>query len=188
MNNLLKEYSNLLVKYDEQMNSDDKTCGRNCSCCEGCDYCCHQLIIITDFEKEIIKTRIYSMYRNEIKRLRKIINEQCEILSFNNITPQTVTPFLNEKIQKYVQTTFFDLNLACPFLKDKSCIIHDTRPMACLTYRNYGNPKDCEKNIFVPEAYTFNNIEIKLRNEIMQKMGTFPQGFNILQFALKEIL
>lgn len=181
-------YENLLIKYDNKMNLNDSECNRNCTCCKGCESCCYQLIIITEFEFDILKNRVNEMTRNQKKQLSRIVKEQCDILSKNNITPETVTPYLNERNQEFVQSTFFNLNLQCPFLKDKACSVHSTRPMSCFTYRNYGSSEDCTKSIHVPEAYTFNNIEIELRNDIQNNTGIYPQGFYILQYALKEIV
>lgn len=56
-----------------------------------------------------------------------------------------------------------------------------------MTYRNYGNPSDCTKNVFVKKSITFNNIEQDMRIELLYETNQKIDGFNILQFAMKEI-
>ena len=183
-----KIYEKLLIKYDNYINELDKKNFRKCTCCKQCAHCCHQLIIITDFEKEILKYTISSMIKKDQKKLYQIVKKQCEILNQNNLNKETIIPSLSFEEQQIVQQKFFDLNLICPFLKNNSCSIYNRRQIACLTYRNYGDSSECEKTINVSNAYTFNNVEIEMRKELLQNTGVFPDGFNILQFAILEIL
>ena len=179
-------YENLLKKYDKEIDKLDKQENRKCSCCKGCSSCCHQLIIITDFEVELLKYTISTLFRKDREKLERKVREQCEILKNNNLTPKTITPYVTEQEQVYIQNKFFNLNLECPFLKNNECSIHSRRQISCMTYRNYGNIEECKNTINVSEAYTFNNIEIDLRKEIYEKTGIVPGGFNVLQFALLE--
>ncbi|MEI4771427.1 YkgJ family cysteine cluster protein [Psychrobacillus sp. FJAT-51614] len=39
-------------------------------------------------------------------------------------------------------------NIKCPFLINNSCSIYDARPIVCRTYFSYGNPKNCERELF----------------------------------------
>ena len=58
-------YENLLKKYDKEIDKLDKQENRKCSCCKGCSFCCHQLIIITDFEVELLKYTISTLFRKD---------------------------------------------------------------------------------------------------------------------------
>ena len=47
--------------------------------------------------------------------------------------------YTEAQLNKYLQ-----LNLRCPLLSEShKCMIYETRPMACWTYRNYGRREDC---------------------------------------------
>lgn len=183
-----KIYENALVKYDKEIDKLDSLKNRKCVCYKGCSHCCHQLIIITDFEKEVLRYAISTLFRKDRDKLLKKTREQTEAMLQNSIINDIITPSLTENEQQAIQRKFFELNLECPFLKDNACMIHKLRPISCLTYRNYGNPNECKETINVSEAYTFNNIEIDLRREIFEKTAIFPNGINILQFAILEIL
>lgn len=181
-------YEQLLDKYDKKIDQLGTSNNRKCVCCKGCSHCCHQLIIITDFEKEMLKYTISTLFRKDRDRLYKKVKEQCSVMELNNLNKTTINPFLNEQEQLFIQNKFFSLNMECPFLKDNMCSIHHRRQISCMTYRNYGNPNECKDSATVSNTYTFNNIEIELRQIIQQMTGVFPDGFNILQFAILEIL
>lgn len=181
-------YSELLEKYSKVIDEKDISENRICCCRKGCKGCCHQLIIISNFEKEIIKNTIYKMPLKEQKKIYKIVNEELEILIKNKLTYGYIMPDIPPQIVADIQKKYFNLNIRCPFLNEKdSCIIYKERPMSCMTYRNYGNPSDCTKNVFVKKSITFNNIEQDMRIELLYETNQKIDGFNILQFAMKEI-
>ena len=185
---LNKIYSDLLEKYSKQIDQKDTFENRKCCCKKGCRGCCYQLIIISDFEKELLRNTIISLPLNEQKILYKKVKSEIKKLRENNLTYEYVTPTMPIEFVRGAQEKYFDLNIRCPFLRnDDSCSIYNNRPISCMTYRNYGNPHDCVKNVFVKDSITFNDIEIDFALELLEKTGENLSVFNILQNALYEI-
>jgi Fe-S-cluster containining protein len=67
-----------------------------------------------------------------------------------------------EDVEK-LKNVYFNEKINCIFLdKDRSCSIYDSRFIACMTYRSYGNRKDCFNSLNYNNYITNNNIEKEL--------------------------
>ncbi len=116
--------------------------GKRISCAKGCGACCRQLVAISLVEARALARLVAEMpapRRNEIRRrfahaLRRI--EESGVLTRNIAADESApeTPLALSPAQKRA-AAWFALRVACPFLEDESCSIHEARPLVCREYQ-----------------------------------------------------
>lgn len=132
-----------IIDFEKKIDSFEKNTNIHMVCQAGCDACCYQLIGLNPAEKEVIRKAVYRLTtgeRDRIKERSKSILDILEKENFNVIYGTSVCRNYTEaQLNKYMQ-----LNLKCPLLSEgRKCMIYETRPMACWTYRNYSCREEC---------------------------------------------
>jgi len=115
--------------------SESEASGKPVSCKAGCGACCRQLVPITQPEAHQLREVVGAM--PEARRIeveRRFDNallqlEQADMLA----TLRSVELWSSINPVEFGET-YFHLGIACPFLENESCSIHEVRPMTCRTY------------------------------------------------------
>lgn len=120
-------------------------------CRSGCSHCCNIAVVITSAEASVI-------------------GKEIGIAPIAAKKPKGSARKLRSHEKKLVERSF---GVPCPFLKDDSCSIYDSRPIACRLHFNIGHSSFFCSTEIPPEASVIPNLEIQ----------SFWMG---LMFALSE--
>jgi Fe-S-cluster containining protein len=133
---ILQGFSNALVNAAAD--------GEAVSCRAGCGACCRQVVPISETEAIYLIDLIEEMPADRkatiLARFTAAVGRIAEAgLSEKLKMESLATP---EERRKVAQT-YFSLGIACPFLENESCSIHDHRPLACREYLVTSPPANC---------------------------------------------
>lgn len=89
--------------------------GEQIDCARGCDSCCHQLVIITNWDDgvAILRAARERMDDEEFEAFEAKLREQA----------RQIAALPHEQAESKHWT--------CPLLKDRQCLVYDVRPVAC---------------------------------------------------------
>lgn len=195
---IVKIYKNAVEIFNKEIDVLDKHNVRKCICCKGCDACCYQIFSITDFEAKVIKKIIKKLPEDLKNYVKNRAERNSYIMQELNLAPENFKNIgvnnINKELQKHIQELYFKNHIACPFLKDNQCIIHDYRPIACFTYRAYTEENTYEKDTrskcfdspFSGNCLTFNDVEYDMRDYILENTDCSLSGFNLLSFVVLD--
>lgn len=120
--------------------------GGKISCEKGCGACCRQAIPLAEIEAYNIAEMIESLpepRRAEIKsRFETAWHHFSEIGWFERLDNCASLPHAE---REKVILDYFHEGVACPFLEDESCSIHQARPLACREYLVTSPAENCAK-------------------------------------------
>lgn len=130
----------------EETERDIERKGLKVSCSKGCGACCRQLVPISDVEAHHLRAVVDAMPPQR----RKIVEERFAeasrrlrqaglkdyLMAPTGHTPEEATAF---------GLTYYELDLACPFLEDESCSIHPDRPLVCREYLVTSPAANCSR-------------------------------------------
>jgi Fe-S-cluster containining protein len=141
--------------------------GETISCRIGCGACCRQPVPIAEIEIYHLAEVVESMpepRRTEIKeRFRKAVEHLKSLDWFEKmkeIGNRTLTE-TKEEITRDMQKAameYFHEGIACPFLENESCSIHEYRPVACREYLVTSPAVNCSN----PTAENIKMVELVL--------------------------
>lgn len=151
--------------------------GKQISCKAGCGACCRQPVPIAETEVYQIAELVEALpepRRSEIKkRFAGAVEHFREMNWFERMREcaelaKTETP---ENVMKEVQkavTEYFYEGVACPFLEDESCSIHESRPLSCREYLVTSPAANCSR----PTAETVDKIALLVKpSGTLQSVG-----------------
>lgn len=132
-----------IIDFERKIDSFEKKYNIHMVCKAGCDACCYQLIGLNPAEKETVRKAVYKLTTGERERIKERAKRVLDTLEKEKFNVAYGTSaqrdYTEAQLNKYLQ-----LNLRCPLLSEShKCMIYETRPMACWTYRNYGRREDC---------------------------------------------
>jgi Fe-S-cluster containining protein len=109
--------------------------GRKVSCRKGCGACCRQLVPIAEVEARQIQALVEGMPEPRRSEVRERFAEASRRIEQAGLRAGMLDPrrFTLEQART-VGLDYFRLGIACPFLEDESCSIHEVRPIACREY------------------------------------------------------
>jgi len=116
--------------------------GQEISCKAGCGACCRQAVPITETEARYIRDLIEGlpeprrqMIRDRFTAGRRRLAEAGLLEALQNLAdaPDSLP----------VGLEYFRLGIACPFLEDESCSIHEQRPVSCREYLVTSPAENC---------------------------------------------
>jgi Fe-S-cluster containining protein len=114
------------------------------SCKAGCGACCRQLVPISETEAVYLagvidempderRAAVLGRFKDAVERMRNAgLVERLEAL-----------PLDDAAVRHQVGMDYFRLGLACPFLENESCSIHEYRPVSCREYLVTSPPEYC---------------------------------------------
>jgi Fe-S-cluster containining protein len=129
--------------------------GKEISCRAGCGACCRQLVAISMIEAQSLADLVASMppERQAIlhERFAHVVArlEEAGLLDANE--PRGERSILaadlgsREASLQGVSRRYFQLQLACPFLENESCSIHEQRPVICREHHVTTPAENCAR-------------------------------------------
>jgi Fe-S-cluster containining protein len=130
--------------------------GEKISCQAGCGACCRQAVPISEAEAYQIRELVENLPEPRQTEVRKRFQEGFEKIYatgwFEEMEKSLKKP-LAEHIK--VVEDYFRQGVACPFLENESCSIHESRPLACREYLVTSPPENCAS----PSQEGINNVE-----------------------------
>ncbi len=157
--------------------------GEKVSCKASCGACCRQPVPLAPMEVYQIAELVQSMPEPRQSEIRKRFADACA--HFENLNWFEKVGACDElektesfetvalELQKLV-SEYFREGIACPFLENESCSIHESRPLVCREYLVTSPASDCAH----PRTNPINRIDIKLRpSKTVQLLGR-GEGFS----------
>ena len=134
--------------------------GDKISCQKGCGACCRQAVPLAEIETYKIAELVESLpepRQTEIKnRFDAAWHHFADIGWFERLDKcQNLSP---EEREKVILEYFYE-GVACPFLEDESCSIHEARPLVCREYLVTSPPENCAN----PSAEKIRMVEIPVK-------------------------
>ena len=124
---------------------ESEASGKPVSCRAGCGACCRQLVPITQPEAHQLHALVSAMpepLQIEIKRRFKRAASQLG-------EADMLEQLRNAELWSHVNPVefandYFHLGIACPFLENESCSIHQVRPMTCRAFSVTSPAENCQ--------------------------------------------
>jgi Fe-S-cluster containining protein len=118
--------------------------GAPVTCAKGCGACCRQAVPISETEAIQLRELIDDMTPDRKSGTMARFSETVRALKAAGIFDELNSNIpLESEEWTFVGRRYFALKLACPFLEDESCSIHESRPLACREYLAISDPKYC---------------------------------------------
>lgn len=141
---LLRQMSDSFVGAAEEQIA---AAGKVVSCKAGCGACCRQLVPVSEVEalelsrfvgsvEESRRTKVLKRFSDGMARLR-------DAGFFERLEAASET---SEEAYQAVIREYFRFGIACPFLEDESCSIHEVRPITCREYLVTSPPELCRSS------------------------------------------
>jgi Fe-S-cluster containining protein len=109
--------------------------GRKVSCRKGCGACCRQLVPIAEVEARQVLALVEGLPEPWRSEVRARFVEASRRLDQAGLRDGILHPGrLTLDQARSIGMDYFRLGIACPFLEDESCSIHQDRPIACREY------------------------------------------------------
>ncbi len=143
--------------------------GETVSCTKGCGACCRQPVPISEIEvyqlAELVdqmpeprRTEVKQKFADASRRFHEIdwFNRMDNFLKFDATERQALA------------MEYFNEYIACPFLENESCSIHQNRPLACREYLVTTPAENCAK----PTAETVKPVKVLFKlSDVLRKIG-----------------
>lgn len=109
--------------------------GQQIDCARGCDWCCHQLVIVTNWDDgaAILRAARERMDDEEFSRFEANLRAQAK----------QIAAMSHEEAESKRWT--------CPLLKDRKCTVYDVRPVACRSV--FSSDKRCCQAMMEAERF-----------------------------------
>ncbi|HEY4360147.1 MAG TPA: YkgJ family cysteine cluster protein [Bryobacteraceae bacterium] len=114
--------------------------GETISCRAGCGACCRQLVPISEPEALHLSALVAAMPEPRQSEVRERFRE-----ARLRAAPVLESPILESMDMAAAAWPYFALGIACPFLENESCGIHQQRPSICREYLVVSAPEHCAK-------------------------------------------
>lgn len=124
--------------------SESEASGKPVSCKAGCGACCRQLIPITQPEAHHLRAVVGAMpeaRRSEIQR--RFQNALSRLQQADMLAPLSDADLWSGINPVHYGDAYFRLGIACPFLENESCSIHEARPMTCRAFSVTSPAENC---------------------------------------------
>ncbi len=138
---VLHGISNMIVAAAEQQAAER---GKRVSCRAGCGVCCRQLVPIAESEARYLAALIDSMPEPRREHVRRRFRDAVAAIEPSGMLDRlrrVAQVGMDERFQLGID--YFKLDVACPFLEEESCSIHERRPTACREYLVSSPPDNC---------------------------------------------
>src|SRR5512140_196620 len=108
--------------------------GRRITCGPGCAACCRQMVPLSPPEAFYVMDVVDSF--DPIKQAWMLgrFDTVVKLLEEENMIGPMLDIIIGADPHRAVNKKYFAMQIACPFLVDEMCSIHDERPVACREY------------------------------------------------------
>ncbi|MBX3421408.1 MAG: YkgJ family cysteine cluster protein [Pirellulaceae bacterium] len=114
------------------------------SCKAGCGACCRQIVPISPSEAHAVHQLVESLPEQRRETIRQRFRQAVQRLDEANLL-ESLRDAKSEIDEAQVASDYFQLGIACPFLEDESCSIHQDRPLACREYLVTSPAVECSR-------------------------------------------
>jgi Fe-S-cluster containining protein len=124
--------------------SESEASGKPVSCKAGCGACCRQLIPITQPEAHQLRALVGAMPDARRLEVERRFDDALSQLQHAGMLDALRSAELWSGVNPVeFGDTYFRLGIACPFLEDESCSIHEARPMTCRAFSVTSPAENC---------------------------------------------
>jgi Fe-S-cluster containining protein len=116
---------------------------KSISCKAGCSICCKQLVPLAPAEVFFIVDRLLRIPAEQRRVPLECFQKNEERLASTDVIT-TIREAKNSDGSNEIGCRYFQLGLYCPFLLNRSCSIHQWRPLACREYNVTSPAELCE--------------------------------------------
>jgi Fe-S-cluster containining protein len=170
----LQQFTNIIV---DGVESQANERGLKISCEKGCGACCRQLVPISRPEARLLAQLVEELPEPRRSEIKARFEAAVQRLAESGLGSDTINFHLIPPAERIpLAKSYFELEIACPFLEDESCSIHPQRPLVCREYLVVSSPRYCQtldgdniKRLKIPASVssTFSRME-----------GTHKEGNN----------
>lgn len=140
--------------------------GKPVQCEAGCTKCCYYPLPVSVPEAIFLVEHLLSLSSSE----RHPIFERFDNNEQVCITHSLIEPLRESQKGLNVYHTgksYFDLNLACPFLHQERCVIHAVRPITCREHNVVSSPDLCK------EPFAGKTVPLGLQRHYSERLQAF---------------
>lgn len=126
--------------------------GRSISCRRGCGACCRQLVPVSIPEALRISEVVEAMTEPLRSDVRRRFDEAVAAFAraglleeLRSLADPLAEAARGAEAHYELARRYFELGIACPFLEEESCSIHEDRPAACREHLALSPPAWCEE-------------------------------------------
>lgn len=131
---LLKTAYALTNSLVQRANAVEEQAGRAISCRAGCGACCRHMVPVSIPEALAIVNVIDGLEHERRTVVLKRFGAAVSVFEQRQMIDRLLDPTLTNDPFLPISREYFELQIACPFLEDESCGIHEHRPVACRDY------------------------------------------------------
>ena len=115
--------------------SESEASGKPVSCKAGCGACCRQLVPIAQPEAHHLRAVVGAMPEPRRKEVERRFDRALSQLQAADMLDRlrSAEGWSGVNPVEFADD-YFHLGIACPFLENESCSIHDARPMTCRAF------------------------------------------------------
>ncbi len=129
----------------EIASSESEANGKPVSCRAGCGACCRQLVPITQAEAHQLHAVVRAMPEPRQKEIQLRFDRALSLLQKASMLEILRSAELWSSVSPVeFADTYFHLGIACPFLENESCSIHEARPMTCRAFSVTSPAENCQ--------------------------------------------
>ncbi|HKP62740.1 MAG TPA: YkgJ family cysteine cluster protein [Polyangiales bacterium] len=128
---LFHSVANALVEVAETMVAEQ---GRTISCKKGCGACCRQLVPVSPSEARRLRELVDALPEPRRSEIRSRFADARARLEQAGMLERLADPRRFADTSSTLAIEYFRHGIACPFLEQESCSIHEDRPLACREY------------------------------------------------------
>lgn len=138
---VFQQFSNTFVRMGVESIEES---GKSISCRAGCGACCRQLVPIAEIEAlelaEVVNRMPQERQAKVRERFAAAVKKLAEDGYFERLEAAAASgpDEFSSAVDEY-----FTFGIACPFLENESCSIHESRPIACREYLVTSPPEFC---------------------------------------------
>lgn len=118
--------------------------GNPVSCKKGCGACCRHMVAISEVEARRLGQVIDGMEEPRRSEIRARFAAARPRLADAGLLEQLENPeTITGEEYGSIALSYFDRQIACPFLEEESCSIYEERPITCREYLVTSSPEHC---------------------------------------------
>ena len=139
---LLADAQHLADKISSHAAAKLEQSGHRISCQKGCGACCRQLVPVSPVEARHLAALVDAMPVEQQILVRGRFRAAQEVLATAQLG-QAGHPEEDKQVYRAFGLSYYRMGVACPFLQDESCSIHEDRPLVCREYLVTSPPAAC---------------------------------------------
>lgn len=160
--------------------------GEEVSCKIGCTACCYYMVPASEVEAHNIRAIVDDMEEPRRSEIRKRFEKAKLHFEENDWFERAAKAFkTSEKESIKVINEYFRENIACPFLENDMCSIHEHRPTACREHLVLSPPENC----WSPNAEGVNRVGhmVRVSNALNKLSGTVDENETLFVPLIKAL-